>query len=336
MPELPEVEITARRLRAALPGRRIVELEVPDPRLLRGDAPGAPPEQTAAGWQSRLAGAAFAGVRRRAKYLLLALDTGETLVGHLRMTGKLIVIPPVTVPGSRLQAPSPTKAPSRRTSPHRRFAPVPPSPKRGGEPREAERRVPALAGSGEPGARSATECGYRLAAALDDGARLVFVDPRRLGELWRVPTAELATMPALARLGPDALEEPPSAERLAALGGRSRQPIKAWLMDQRHLGGLGNICAAEILFRAGLPPDCPAADLPWEAWERLAAEIPEYLRWAIDAQWDGELKYLGERDAVNPFALYRRAGAPCPRCGTPIRRLVIAGRGTYVCPRCQA
>src|SRR5436309_1669124 len=79
MPELPEVEITARRLRAAMPGRRIVDLEVPDPRLLRGAAPDAPPEQTAAEWRSRLTGAAFAGVRRRAKFLLLALDTGETL-----------------------------------------------------------------------------------------------------------------------------------------------------------------------------------------------------------------------------------------------------------------
>jgi formamidopyrimidine-DNA glycosylase len=276
MPELPEVEITARRLRAALPGRRIVDLEVPDPRLLRGAAPDAPPERTVAEWRSRLTGAAFAGLGRRAKFLLLALDTGETLVGHLRMTGKLMVLPPVAARG------------------------------------------------------------HRFAAALDDGSRLVFVDPRRLGELWRVPTVELAALPALARLGPDALDEPSPAARLAALGARSRQPIKAWLMDQRHLGGLGNICAAEILFHAGLPPDRPAADLPWEAWQRLAAAIPEYLRWAIEAQWEGELMYLGERDAVNPFALYRRAGAPCPRCGTPIRRLVIAGRGTYVCPRCQA
>jgi formamidopyrimidine-DNA glycosylase len=175
----------------------------------------------------------------------------------------------------------------------------------------------------------------RFAAALEDGCRLMFVDPRRLGEIWQVPTAELAAMPALARLGPDALEQPSSAARLASLGGRSRQPIKAWLMDQRHLGGLGNICAGEILFRAGLRPDIPAAELPVEAWERLATAIPEYLRWAIQAQWEGELKYLGERDAVNPFALYRRAGAPCPRCGTPIRRLVVAGRGTYICPRCQ-
>lgn len=286
MPELPEVEITARRLRAALPGRRIVALAVPDPRLLRSEEPAAPPERLAAEWQSVLAGAAFAGVGRRAKFLLLALDNGQTLVAHLRMTGKLFVE-------------TPEAAADGTTADHRPHA-------------------------------------LRFAAMLDDGSRLVFVDPRRLGELWRVPAAELPAMPALARLGPDALEEPSPAARLAALGGRSRQPIKAWLMDQRHLGGLGNICAGEILFRVGLLPDTPAADLSPEAWERLATAIPAYLRWAIEAQWEGELKYLGERDAVNPFALYRRAGAPCPRCGMPIRRVVVAGRGTYVCPRCQA
>jgi formamidopyrimidine-DNA glycosylase len=291
MPELPEVEITARRLRAALPGRRIVALAVPDARLLRSEEPVAPPERLAAEWQSVLTGAAFTGVGRRAKFLLLPLDNGQTLVAHLRMTGKLMGLPPVAGPG--VQA----------------F----------GTPEHLER-------SGTP----------RFAATLDDGSRLVFVDPRRLGELRRVPTADLPGMPALARLGPDALEEPSPAARLAALGGRSRQPIKAWLMDQRHLGGLGNICAGEILFRVGLLPDTPAKDIPPEAWERLAATIPEYLRWAIEAQWEGELKYLGERDALNPFALYRRAGAPCPRCGTPIRRIVVAGRGTYVCPRCQA
>jgi formamidopyrimidine-DNA glycosylase len=294
MPELPEVEIIARRLRAALPGRRIVALAVPDARLLRSEEPVAPPERRAAEWQSALTVAAFTGAGRRAKFLLLPLDNGQTLVAHLRMTGKLMVLPPVDVPG-----------------------------------------VQAFRPSGVQGKRERSDT-PRFAARLDDGSRLVFVDPRRLGELWRVPTADLPGMPALARLGPDALEEPSPAARLAALGGRSRQPIKAWLMDQRHLGGLGNICAGEILFRAGLRPDTPAKDLPAEAWDRLATAIPEYLHWAIEAQWEGELKYLGERDALNPFALYRRAGAPCPRCGTPIRRIVVAGRGTYVCPRCQA
>jgi formamidopyrimidine-DNA glycosylase len=106
-------------------------------------------------------------------------------------------------------------------------------------------------------------------------------------------------------------------------------------MDQGILGGLGNICAGEILFRAGLSPERAAGTLTAAEWERLATTIPAYLRWAIAAQEGRPLHYLGERDAENPFALYRRAGTPCPRCGTPIRRVVIAGRGTYLCPKCQ-
>jgi formamidopyrimidine-DNA glycosylase len=276
MPELPEVEITARRLRAALPGRRIQSVIVPDPRILQtGDV---------AEWQRRLEGAAFLGVRRRAKFLLLEMEGSDreqrnhTLIAHLRMTGKLSV------------------------------------------------------------AREALPRSLRFAAELEGGSRgafLCFHDPRRLGQLWLMPGTAPATLPLLARLGPDALEEPSSAERLAARGAGSRRAIKALLMDQGILGGLGNICAGEILFRVGLPPDRPAGELTGTEWERLAAAIPEYLRGAIAAQEGKPLHYLGERDALNPFALYRHAGSPCPRCGAPIRRVVIAGRGTYVCPECQ-
>jgi formamidopyrimidine-DNA glycosylase len=267
VPELPEVEIAARRLRAGLAGRRIAAAAVPDPKIL---ATGSAPE-----WEERLRGAVALDVARRAKYLILSLDTGETIVAHLRMTGKLVVEPEAT----------------------------------GGRP--------------------------RFLARLEGGGRLAFHDPRRFARLWRVPTAALGEMPELAALGPDALDEPSSGTRLAALSTGSRQPIKTWLMDQGNLGGLGNICAAEILFRVGLNPEKRAGDLRAEEWERLAAAIPEYLRWAIAAQWEGEMRYLGERGAENPFALYRRAGAGCPRCGTPIARRVIGGRGTYLCPTCQ-
>jgi formamidopyrimidine-DNA glycosylase len=267
VPELPEVEIAARRLQAGLAGRRIAAVTVPDPKILQTG--------TETEWRERLSGVVIRGVARRAKYLLIEMESGETILAHLRMTGKLVVE----------------------------------SENAGGKP--------------------------RFVALLAGGGRLAFHDPRRLGQLWRVPTTALDDVPQLAALGPDALQEPSSAARLAALGSRSRRPIKAWLMDQSILGGLGNICAAEILFRVGLSPQKPALALSPEEWERLAAAIPEYLRWAIDAQWEDEMRYLGEREARNPFALYRRAGAPCPRCGAPIERRVIAGRGTYVCPGCQ-
>src|SRR5262249_51710976 len=103
----------------------------------------------------------------------------------------------------------------------------------------------------------------------------------------------------------------------------------------RRLGGLGNICAIEILYRAGVRPDRPAGELTQEELARLAETIPGYLRWAIDRQAEREAIYLGQPGAENGFTLYRRAGEPCPRCAAPIVRTVVAGRGTYSCPICQ-
>jgi formamidopyrimidine-DNA glycosylase len=121
----------------------------------------------------------------------------------------------------------------------------------------------------------------------------------------------------------------------------SRAPIKAWLLDQRNIAGIGNIYAAEILFRAGIDPRRPAASLAEAEVERLRIAIPEVLTEAIaamgttltDATWrgpKGELGTFGVR-----LSVYGRAGEPCPVCNTPIQRVEIGGRGTYFCPTCQ-
>jgi len=175
----------------------------------------------------------------------------------------------------------------------------------------------------------------RFALDLEDGVRLRFEDRRRFGRLWACATSEARRLPELAGLGPDALRAPTSAERLAALAAASRRPIKTLLMDQRLIGGLGNICAIEILHRTRIHPDTPAAGLAPGQVRALATLIPEYLEWAIEAQSRRELIYIGEKGAVNVFGIYRREGTPCPACGTAIVRTVTAGRGTWWCPACQ-
>jgi formamidopyrimidine-DNA glycosylase len=270
MPELPEVELHARKLRGWLLGRRILECEVLDPRLLAS----APPDR----WKEALVGQGVLGVRREAKYLLMDLAGGLTMVVHLRMTGKLLQ--------ETYAAGLPPKA-------------------------------------------------ARFLLHLDDGTRVRFDDFRRFGRVWFVPTGEERTLKELAEVGPDALREPTSAERLRDLARGARRSIKALLMDQRVLGGLGNICAIEILFRAGIAPATPAAELNDEQIRRIVELTPPYLEWAIEAQSHRELIYLGEPGAENVFSIYARRGEPCPRCATPIERSVIAGRGTYFCPSCQ-
>jgi formamidopyrimidine-DNA glycosylase len=175
----------------------------------------------------------------------------------------------------------------------------------------------------------------RLRLLLDDGAVVGFQDTRRFGCIAVYATSCLEQAPELAALGPDALLEPTSPERLAGLTRGRQQSIKSLLMDQRRIGGLGNICAIEILYRAGIPPGTPAGELTEAELARIAAAIPPYLQWAIDRQSRREVIYLGEPGAENIFSIYRRAGEPCPRCGTPIVRTVIAGRGTFNCPGCQ-
>jgi formamidopyrimidine-DNA glycosylase len=175
----------------------------------------------------------------------------------------------------------------------------------------------------------------RLRLSLEDGSAVGFQDTRRFGRIAVHPTAQVVDLPELASLGPDALLEPTSAQRLAVLCHNARRSIKTLLMDQRLIGGLGNICAIEILYRAGIAPDTPAGDLTEVELARIAALTPPYLEWAIERQSRRELLYIGEPGSENVFSIYRRAGEPCPACATPILRTVVAGRGTFHCPTCQ-
>jgi formamidopyrimidine-DNA glycosylase len=179
----------------------------------------------------------------------------------------------------------------------------------------------------------------RVRIALDDGHRLVYDDPRRFG------TGELALGgPALdaflaARLGPEPFDADFTPERLRAAGGASRAPVKAFLLDQRRIAGVGNIYADEALFRAGVHPLREARRLSRAQWEALHGAVIDALNAGIAA--DGaSIDDYRDPDGVrgsfqDEFLVHRRAGEPCPRCGTTVRKLTAAGRGTYVCERCQ-
>ncbi len=177
----------------------------------------------------------------------------------------------------------------------------------------------------------------RVALVLDDGQRLLYTDPRKFGRLALVPEEQL---PALfAALGPEPLEDNFTPRVLAErLAGRQR-PIKAVLLDQSVVAGLGNIYADEALFRAGIYPLRPAASLAPEEVARLHAGIQGALHSGIE---HGGTTFGRHRDVYNEAGVnlehvevYRRTGEPCVRCGTPIERIVVAQRGTHFCPHCQ-
>ncbi|MBK6690140.1 MAG: bifunctional DNA-formamidopyrimidine glycosylase/DNA-(apurinic or apyrimidinic site) lyase [Deltaproteobacteria bacterium] len=163
---------------------------------------------------------------------------------------------------------------------------------------------------------------------------VIFRDPRLFGRIAVGPRERLWDQ-YFAPLGPDAWLEPlDSAAWLERLG-RTKRPIKVALLEQSLVAGLGNIYAAEALFRARIHPERPASSLSKKECGALAKAVQVTLQkaLAVIAQED-ELTYLSE-GGDNPFLVYERAGGPCVRCQAPIVRTVLGGRSTYHCPACQ-
>lgn len=272
MPELPEVEIVRAQLARELRGARISSCEILLPRLVKFPTP--------LGYRRGVKGRKVCGVRRRGKFLLLALDGDCELVIHLGMTGSLILVP------------------------------------RGGErPRH-------------------THIVYRL----EDDRDLLYVDPRTFGETALVRGDDYRALPSLRRMGPEPLEEGFTPQRLAeALRGKCR--VKAALLDQARLAGLGNIYADEALHRSRIHPLRRVDTLDAGEVSRLHAAIREVLAEALESGGSSVSDYVdlrGERGSFQEsHRVYRRAGEPCRACGEIIRRETVSGRGTYFCPFCQ-
>jgi len=175
----------------------------------------------------------------------------------------------------------------------------------------------------------------RARLLLADGTVVHYRDPRLFGRIEPHPAGMLRDLPVVRSLGPDPLLTPLSGRQLREAVGPTRAPIKVALMDQSRIAGLGNIHAAEALWRARLHPSRPARSLQPPEWTRLATAIRRGLEFALAAEDGEEIAYVEEPGTENPFKVYARSGAPCPRCGTPIRLLRQAGRRTDWCPTCQ-
>lgn len=286
MPELPEVETVRRGLAPAMEGKRIERAEI------RRDGLRWPfPPRLA----ERLRSARVERLRRRSKYILGDLDSGETMLIHLGMSGRMTVsgLEAAYIPGQFHHAhPAPEKH-------------------------------------------------DHVVFHIEGGARVTFNDPRRFGALDLIDTARAETHPLLASLGPEPLGNAFSGETLVrTLSGR-RGPIKALLLDQRIVAGLGNIYVCEALHRTGIHPARAGGRIGTARLEMLARNIRSVLAEAIEAggsslrdyrQAGGELGYFQHN-----FRVYDRERHPCPTpdCTGTIRRIVQGGRSSYYCPRCQ-
>jgi formamidopyrimidine-DNA glycosylase len=275
MPELPEVETVRAIVARELPGRVITGVTF-------HDFPGVVGDMSPNVFAAMVTGRILGEPERRGKYLVLPLDDGTALVVHLRMTGRLLVVPSDAAPA--------------------RFE--------------------------------------HLAIHLDGGRDLRFADQRKFGRVVHMPADDVRRQLSGA-LGPEPLERRFTSEYLLdRLRGRTA-PVKAFLLDQRNVAGLGNIYVDEALFLSRIHPLTPAGSLSETQARALVRAIRGVLRSAITNQGTTFSTFenpYGERGGNAAFLkVYgrARAGEPCVRCGTPLAWMRLGGRGTSYCPHCQ-
>jgi formamidopyrimidine-DNA glycosylase len=197
-----------------------------------------------------------------------------------------------------------------------------------------------MTGGFRHGAAALDDDAHRRALVhLDDGTDIAYRDVRRFGTWLLLEPGELDSYLA-PRLGEEPLDAPFTAARLGALLAKRRAPIKAALLDQRTLAGMGNIYVDEALWRARIHPLRPAESLDKNELKRLHRAVRASLEAGLARQGstlrDYRLPDGASGSMQHEFKVYGRGGEPCDRCGTPISKSRVGGRGTWFCSMCQA
>lgn len=241
-------------------------------------------------------GASIAAIHRRAKVLLIQLSGDYSLMVHLKMTGQLVFVAPSV-----------------------RF------------------------GAGHPNdslVNTLPDRSTRVTITFDDGSTLYFNDQRKFGWVRLLPTIEIPNIDFMKKVGPEPLEADFTPEAFAQrFTRRARTNIKAALLDQTVVAGVGNIYADEALWGAKVHPQRLVSSLSADDFHRIYTELREVMNLSIEKGGSSNQNYVnaeGKRGSYMDFArAFRREGLPCPRCGTTIEKMRVAGRGTHICPTCQ-
>ena len=300
MPELPEVETVKRGLERLIVGKTIQSVEFDWPKSFPNSLNDV---------SAFLERATITEVARRAKVLLIGLSTGYTLVIHLKMTGQLVYV---------------GKQQENRTS-------------NGGSQKDER------FGAGHPNDSLIGELpdkSTRVQFLFSDGSHLYFNDQRKFGWVMLVESQLVESLKFMTKLGPEPLESNFTVEVfMERIRKRLNTTIKAALLDQAVLAGVGNIYADESLWGASIHPSTRVKDLTDAQLKVLHGEIIFVLKLSIEKGGSTDKNYVnaeGKRGSYIDFArVFRREGLACPRCSTTIEKLRVAGRGTHVCLKCQ-
>lgn len=245
-----------------------------------------------------LVGSSVTTVKRRAKVLMIELSSKYSLVIHLKMTGQLVFV---------------------NKDDHNRF------------------------GAGHPSGSlvgKLPDKSTRVTFTFEDGSYLFFNDQRKFGWVRLMPTTEVPNIDFMRKVGPEPLDAQFTAEEFAErFQRRKNTSIKAALLDQSVVAGVGNIYADESLWGAKIHPATLVKNVRKADFSRLFTEVQYVLNLSIEKGGSSDKNYInaeGKRGSYLSFArVFRREGRPCPRCGTTIEKIRVAGRGTHICPHDQ-
>lgn len=287
MPELPEVETVKRGLSTLIVGKQVTDTSFDWPKSFPNPS---------ADVTNFVHGAKIIDIRRRAKVLMIDLDTRYTLVIHLKMTGQLVYRGQTEAFGA-------------------------------GHPSDS------LIGQ-------LPDKSTRVIFTFSDDSKLFFNDQRKFGWVMLCPTVEVPNIAFMKKVGPEPLAadftQDDFRERLMK---RPNTNIKAALLDQSVIAGIGNIYADESLWGGKIHPSLLVKDLSKPKTNLLFKELRFVLSLAIKKGGSTDRNYVnaeGKKGSYMDFArVFRRENLPCPRCGTVIIKTRVAGRGTHTCPKCQ-
>jgi formamidopyrimidine-DNA glycosylase len=277
VPELPEVEVVRKDLERDVLGKKIKDVDVRLPRIIRR-------HKQKKEFTTPLVGRKITKIDRRGKYILLWLDSGDVLVMHLGMSGRV----------------------ERATG------------------------------------RKPLEKHTHAVIKFQVGGELRFVDMRQFGELFVTAGDQIAGVKELQHIAIDPLEDSFTWQHFSEILASRRLKLKALLMDQKFISGLGNIYSDEVLFAAGLRHNRLSDTLSSQEVRRLYRSLQEVLQEAIryrGTTLDDEAYFdlFGKPgEFQNELKVYGRQGLPCRRCRTPIETVKLSGRSAYFCPQCQS
>lgn len=242
-----------------------------------------------------LIAATITDVRRRAKVLMIDLSTGYTLLIHLKMTGQLVYVGDTRFGAGHPNDSLVNDLPDRST---------------------------------------------RVTLEFSDGSKLFFNDQRKFGWMKLLPTVEVPFIDFMKKVGPEPLADDFTPEAFRErFTRRARTNIKAALLDQSVVAGVGNIYADESLWGAKIHPRRLVSSITDDEFTVLFHELRDVMNLAVEKGGSSNHTYVnaeGKKGSYMDFArVFRREGLPCPRCGTTIEKLRVAGRGTHICPFCQ-